>query len=87
MTAYAGGGEKYEVIETTPEPEEITEPSNPLTPESNATLIDDIWSENKQLITVTTKNGNCFYVLMTVPPRARTPSISLTWWMKPTLWH
>lgn len=65
MTAYAGGGEEYEV-ETTPEPkpEETAEPSDPLTPEGNATLVDDIWGENKQLITVTTKSGNYFYILI-----------------------
>ena len=57
MTASAGGGEEYEVIETpAPEPEETINPSDPLTPEGNATLVDDIWGENKQLITVTTKN-------------------------------
>lgn len=66
MTAYAGGGEEYEVTEPTPEPkpEETAEPSDPLTPEGNATLVDDIWGENKQLITVTTKNGNYFYILI-----------------------
>ena len=65
MTAYAGGGEEYEVIETpAPEPEETINPSDPLTPEGNATLVDDIWGENKQLITVTTKNGNYFYILI-----------------------
>lgn len=62
MTAYAGGGEEYEVTE--PIPEETAEPSDPLTPEGNATLVDDIWGENKQLITVTTKNGNYFYILI-----------------------
>ena len=66
MTAYAGGGEEYEITEPTPEPkpEETAEPSDPLTPEGNATLVDDIWGENKQLITVTTKNGNYFYILI-----------------------
>ena len=62
MTAYAGGGEEYEVTE--PKPEETATPSDPLTPEGNATLVDDIWGENKQLITVTTKNGNYFYILI-----------------------
>ena len=40
MTAYAGGGEEYETEEPTPEPkpEETAEPSDPLTPEGNATL-------------------------------------------------
>lgn len=65
MTAYAGG-EEYETEEPTPapEPEETATPSDPLTPEGNATLVDDIWGENKQLITVTTKNGNYFYILI-----------------------
>lgn len=64
MTAYAGGGEEYETAEPAPEPEETVTPSDPLTPEGNATLVDDIWGENKQLITVTTKNGNYFYILI-----------------------
>ena len=66
MTAYAGGGEEYEITEPTPatEPEENTDPSDPLTPEGNATLVDDIYGENKQLITVTTKSGNYFYILI-----------------------
>ena len=39
MTAYAGGGEEYETEEPTPapEPEETATPSDPLTPEGNAT--------------------------------------------------
>ena len=66
MTAYAGGGEEYETEEPTPapEPKETATPSDPLTPEGNATLVDDIWGENKQLITVTTKSGNYFYILI-----------------------
>ena len=39
-----------------------TEPQ-PLTPEGNMTLVDD-FGGNKQLITVTTKNGNYFYILI-----------------------
>ena len=35
----------------------------PLTPDGNATLVDD-FGGNKQLITVTTKNGNYFYILI-----------------------
>ena len=35
----------------------------PLTPDGNATLVDDVGG-NKQLITVTTKNGNYFYILI-----------------------
>ena len=41
------------------EPEETA----PLTPEGNATLVDD-FGGNKQLITVTTKAGNFFYILI-----------------------
>ena len=41
------------------EPEETA----PLTPEGNATLVDD-FGGNKQLITVTTKDGNYFYILI-----------------------
>ena len=41
------------------EPEETA----PLTPEGNATLVDD-FGGNKQLITVTTKSGNYFYILI-----------------------
>ena len=35
----------------------------PLTPKGNATLVDD-YGGNKQLITVTTKSGNYFYILI-----------------------
>ena len=35
----------------------------PLTPDGNATLVDD-FGGNKQLITVTTNNGNYFYILI-----------------------
>ena len=54
-------------------PEDVTdysgviyeEPENeaPLTPDGNATLVDD-FGGNKQLITVTTKAGNYFYILI-----------------------
>lgn len=37
--------------------------AKPLTPEGNATLVDD-FGGNKQLITVTTKAGNYFYILI-----------------------
>ncbi|WP_101773804.1 DUF4366 domain-containing protein [Peptostreptococcus faecalis] len=64
VTAYAGGGE-----ETTSEPEptpEVTS-STPLTPEGNLTLVDDIEGEadeDKQFITVVSKNGNYFYIIV-----------------------
>lgn len=54
-------------------PEDVTDDSGviyeeleetaPLTPEGNATLVDD-FGGNKQLITVTTKAGNYFYILI-----------------------
>ena len=43
--------------------EQPTEEQPPLTPDGNATLVDD-FGGNKQLITVTTKNGNYFYILI-----------------------
>ena len=70
-TAYAGGSDPDpeplpETIEA-PEPEPTTggiEPEVvPLTPEGNATLVDDFYGD-KQLITVTTKAGNYFYILI-----------------------
>ena len=42
----------------------VEEPETPpLTPKGNATLVDD-FGGNKQLITVTTKSGNYFYILI-----------------------
>ena len=43
--------------------EQPTEEQPPLTPDGNATLVDD-FGGNKQLITVTTKSGNYFYILI-----------------------
>ena len=73
VTAFAGGGDgdyyTGEPAETTPEPTEepATEGMEPegqsLTPEGNATLVDDYYGD-KQLITVTTKAGNYFYILI-----------------------
>ena len=74
VTAFASGGEGEtdvtgETAASASEPaEEPTtggiEPENqPLTPEGNATLLDDYYGD-KQLITVTTKGGNYFYILI-----------------------
>ena len=56
---------------TTEEPEEPAEPEepenlDPLTPDGNLTLVDDITSEKtgKQFITVVSKNGNYFYIII-----------------------
>ena len=61
------GGFSATAYAQTPEeipPETTAEPDTPpLTPEGNATLVDD-YGGNKQLITVTTKSGNYFYILV-----------------------
>ena len=73
VTAFAGGGDgdyyTGEPAETTPAPTEepatggMAPEGQPLTPEGNATLVDDYYGD-KQLITVTTKAGNYFYILI-----------------------
>ena len=73
VTAFAGGGDgdyyTGEPAETTPEPTEepatggMEPEGQPLTPEGNATLVDDYYGD-KQLITVITKAGNYFYILI-----------------------
>lgn len=73
VTAFAGGGngDYYtgDPAETTPEPTEgpatggMEPEGQPLTQEGNATLVDDYYGD-KQLITVTTKAGNYFYILI-----------------------
>lgn len=72
VTAFAQGTEQSPETEQTAESDatndsnvvvEETEDSPPLTPEGNAALVDD-FGGNKQLITVTTKAGNYFYILI-----------------------
>lgn len=69
LTAFAGGGDESE-----PPAEPVTEPEpatvNPvsLTPDGNLTLVDDIDEQDgeslKQFITVVTKDGNYFYIII-----------------------
>ena len=74
VPASAGGGDGEPYYTETTEPEVPEEPQEettggmepegqPLTPEGNATLVDDFYGD-KQLITVTTKAGNYFYILI-----------------------
>ena len=74
VPAFAGGGEGEPYYTETAEPEVTEGPQEettggmepegqPLTPEGNATLVDDFYGD-KQLITVTTKAGNYFYILI-----------------------
>lgn len=65
MPAYAQGIEQPPADETNDSNVQVAVPEEapPLTPEGNVTLVDD-YGGNKQLITVTTKNGNYFYILV-----------------------
>jgi len=68
LTAFAYGDDpdgEGEVVETAPPTEPV--PDNVLTPEGNMTLVDDIRGEDtadKQFITVRSKNGNYFYIII-----------------------
>ena len=66
VTAFAQGTDQPPAEDTTNDSNvvvEETEDSPALTPEGNAALVDD-FGGNKQLITVTTKAGNYFYILI-----------------------
>ena len=66
VTAFAQGTEQPPAEDATNDANvvvEETEDSPALTPDGNAALVDD-FGGNKQLITVTTKNGNYFYILI-----------------------
>lgn len=66
VTAFAQGPEQPPAEDATNDENvvvEETEDSPALTPEGNAALVDD-FGGNKQLITITTKSGNYFYILI-----------------------
>ena len=55
------------VLEETPEPEPTEEPMEALTPDGNLTIVDDNGSATgagKQFITLVSKNGNYFYLII-----------------------
>ncbi len=72
VTAYAGGGEEYEYVEPVatpepdPEPEPTIEPGEGFTKEGNLATRDLLYDKhtNKQFITVETKGGNTFYIVI-----------------------
>ena len=75
LTAYAGGDDPEATPPPTEPPEQTAEPEpepatiNPvsLTPDGNLQLVDDIegeQAEDKQFITVVTKDGNYFYIII-----------------------
>lgn len=65
-TAFAGGGENYTEPTTTATETPTSDPV-PLTPDGNLTLVDDVKSEqaeDKQFVTLVSKNGNYFYLVI-----------------------
>ena len=68
MPALASGSDPApeplpEIIEEEPTTGGMEPEGVPITPKGNATLVDDFYGD-KQLITITTKAGNYFYILI-----------------------
>lgn len=73
-----GGPETETPVETeaaVPESTTAETSDQPLTPEGNAELSDDMTYGDKQLITVTTKAGNYFYILIDRANEDKTTSV------------
>ena len=83
VTAFAQTPEGQDATDDSGVVYEEPEKEEPLTPDGNATLVDD-FGGNKQLITVTTKTAIIFISSLTGTTRARTQYISLIKWTKPT---
>jgi LPXTG-motif cell wall-anchored protein len=68
VTAFSVNALAYGGEETTDSSEEVTaapaESSDPLTPDGNLSLVDDTESGDKEFITVQTKDGNTFYLII-----------------------
>lgn len=65
-TAYAKASEQPPA-EITEEKKEEPKPEKPLTPDGNLTLVDDVGAESsvgKQFVTLVSKNGNYFYLII-----------------------
>ena len=68
MPAFASGSDPApeplpEIVDEEPATGGMEPEGVPITPKGNATLVDDFYGD-KQLITVTTKAGNYFYILI-----------------------
>ena len=85
VPAYAGGGgEPADETNDSNVQVEQSEETPPLTPDGNATLVDD-YGGNKQLITpLPPKTATTFTFWWTGMTREKTPSIFSTRWTKPT---
>lgn len=67
VTAYAGGGEEWDGLDTVePLPTETVEPGDGFTEDGNLVTRDLLYDKatNKQFITVQTSGGNTFYIVI-----------------------
>ena len=103
--AYAGGGDYYDSElppaentepeeTTTPEEETTVETGTPFTEDGIAATRDLLYDKhtNKQYITIETRNGNTFYIVIDYDKQLdeeeeRYRHTSLTLWTKPICWH